>query len=186
MIVCPKCGSKNTAPIVYGMPTEELFEESEQNKVIIGGCCIIDCDDDYGCCDCNFQWSKNTLDTKYVKKICIKIWHNGLSADSEIKKHVYDIYTDGRVEYSLHKGDLIEANATKETYVFKEMVNMLHKEIQNILSLNKGMLSLNVRDGMGYSLSVSYMDNRSTEIEGNVVGYPLDVLITEFIDKLEF
>lgn len=29
-IICPKCKSKNIIPIVYGYPSSELFELSEQ------------------------------------------------------------------------------------------------------------------------------------------------------------
>ena len=36
---CPKCGGK-VVKIIYGEPTEELFEASERNEVILGGCCI--------------------------------------------------------------------------------------------------------------------------------------------------
>ena len=37
-IICPKCKSKNIIPIVYGYPSSELFELSEQGKVKLGGC----------------------------------------------------------------------------------------------------------------------------------------------------
>lgn len=37
-IICPKCKSKNIISIVYGYPSSELFELSEQGKVKLGGC----------------------------------------------------------------------------------------------------------------------------------------------------
>lgn len=37
-IICSKCKSKNIIPIVYGYPSSELFELSEQGKVKLGGC----------------------------------------------------------------------------------------------------------------------------------------------------
>ena len=37
-IICPKCKSKNIISIVYGYPSSELFELSEQVKVKFGGC----------------------------------------------------------------------------------------------------------------------------------------------------
>lgn len=36
---CPKCGGK-VVKIIYGEPTEELFEASDRGEVILGGCCI--------------------------------------------------------------------------------------------------------------------------------------------------
>ena len=37
--VCPKCGGK-IVEILYGEPTEELFNAAERGEVILGGCCI--------------------------------------------------------------------------------------------------------------------------------------------------
>ncbi|UCH79180.1 MAG: hypothetical protein JSU81_04330 [Candidatus Coatesbacteria bacterium] len=35
---CPKCGSdENVIPIVYGYPSEELFEAAERGEVALGG-----------------------------------------------------------------------------------------------------------------------------------------------------
>lgn len=54
---CPKCGGK-VVKIIYGEPTEELFEASDRGEVILGGCCIaIDekgnqISPEYGCIDC--------------------------------------------------------------------------------------------------------------------------------------
>jgi len=58
---CPRCGSKDTVKIVYGMPTEELFNT---DKYWIGGCCIEIGDDgekispDYHCKACGHEWNK--------------------------------------------------------------------------------------------------------------------------------
>ncbi|MGG4474618.1 hypothetical protein ABEW70_15885, partial [Heyndrickxia faecalis] len=30
---CPKCGSKNTLKILYGMPTREVFQKQKQEKL---------------------------------------------------------------------------------------------------------------------------------------------------------
>lgn len=35
---CPQCGSdENVLPIVYGYPSEELFEAAERGEVALGG-----------------------------------------------------------------------------------------------------------------------------------------------------
>ena len=59
---CPKCGSKNAARIVYGLPSKESMEkesmekmEDEENpKVVSGGCCVED--EKWSCNDCDFEW----------------------------------------------------------------------------------------------------------------------------------
>jgi len=49
-IACPICGKKDMViPIIYGMPDEELFEESEQGKVHLGGCVIGSEDPEWYC-----------------------------------------------------------------------------------------------------------------------------------------
>ena len=56
--VCPKCGGK-IVEIVYGEPTDELFNAAERGEVILGGCCIAfdekgnQIDPKYGCVDCD-------------------------------------------------------------------------------------------------------------------------------------
>ena len=41
-IKCPRCGSKDTARILYGMPafSDELQEKMDAGKLVLGGCCI--------------------------------------------------------------------------------------------------------------------------------------------------
>lgn len=56
--VCPKCGGK-IVEILYGEPTEELFNAAERREVILGGCCIAfdekgnQIAPQYGCIDCD-------------------------------------------------------------------------------------------------------------------------------------
>ena len=39
---CPKCGSSNYIPIVYGYPTSEAFEKADRGELILAGCCIFE------------------------------------------------------------------------------------------------------------------------------------------------
>lgn len=56
MVICPKCRSDRTAPILYGYPSHEAFEAEEQGELILGGCEMIDGmpHEDYGCLDCGY------------------------------------------------------------------------------------------------------------------------------------
>jgi hypothetical protein len=54
--VCPQCQSKKVIPIIYGMPTEETFNEAESGKVILGGCCISEGSPEWHCTDCEYQF----------------------------------------------------------------------------------------------------------------------------------
>jgi len=38
---CPFCGYEDqVVPIIYGMPSPELIEQSRRGEVALGGCCI--------------------------------------------------------------------------------------------------------------------------------------------------
>lgn len=70
---CPKCGSKNSVKIVYGMPSYELFQEAEAGKVKLGGCVIIEGNPEYFCKDCEYEWNREqAIDEAYSKIKIIK------------------------------------------------------------------------------------------------------------------
>ena len=52
---CPRCGSKETARILYGMPasSEELEIKLQSKKLYLGGCCVTGQDPKYHCFGCN-------------------------------------------------------------------------------------------------------------------------------------
>ncbi|MDO5516778.1 MAG: hypothetical protein Q4F66_04435 [Clostridium sp.] len=59
---CPKCNSEDIIPIIYGYPDNEMFEESDNDKCILGGCCISPHEvddkslDKHHCKNCGFEW----------------------------------------------------------------------------------------------------------------------------------
>ena len=59
-IVCPACGSKNTAIIMYGLPdfSPDLMKEIKLSKTKLGGCCHRNDSPDFVCNDCGKEWQK--------------------------------------------------------------------------------------------------------------------------------
>lgn len=55
---CPKCLSKTIVPIMYGLPTEKAFLESQQGKLVLGGCCISDESPKWHCKACEHEFGK--------------------------------------------------------------------------------------------------------------------------------
>ena len=53
---CPKCGSNNIVPIVYGMPSYELLEKEGMREVLLGGCIVNDLSPIWHCKDCQNYW----------------------------------------------------------------------------------------------------------------------------------
>lgn len=65
---CPKCGSKNSVNIVYGMPSYELYQEAQAGKFKLGGCMLSLGDPEYVCKDCEHEWNREqAIDHAYSK-----------------------------------------------------------------------------------------------------------------------
>lgn len=48
--VCPICRKADmVVPILYGFPSEEMFEASENGEIMLGGCEVTDCDPQHYC-----------------------------------------------------------------------------------------------------------------------------------------
>ena len=50
VLVCPKCGSSNVIPVVYGYPSPEGFAAAARGEIKLGGCVVGDYD--WSCGDC--------------------------------------------------------------------------------------------------------------------------------------
>lgn len=54
---CPECDSERVRPIVYGLPGEELLEEASRDRVLLGGCTIVEDSPSLACLNCGHRWS---------------------------------------------------------------------------------------------------------------------------------
>ena len=61
---CPKCGSDKIAKILYGMPafSESLRKDLDENKIVLGGCCISNDDPTWQCTSCDTVIYKMKID----------------------------------------------------------------------------------------------------------------------------
>ncbi|RWZ58016.1 hypothetical protein EQV77_09515 [Halobacillus fulvus] len=65
---CPKCRSRNTVDILYGMPTAEAFQKAEKGLLKLGGCTIMPGQPNSFCNDCENEWtSLEAVDFEYSK-----------------------------------------------------------------------------------------------------------------------
>jgi len=54
--LCPKCKQSSGVEIVYGYPSESLFEEAERDEVVLGGCTQMEGAPNRQCLGCGRQW----------------------------------------------------------------------------------------------------------------------------------
>ncbi|MCM3876761.1 MAG: hypothetical protein NEA02_10115 [Thermoanaerobaculia bacterium] len=55
---CPKCGSIDVIPILYGYPGPGMMEAAEQGKIALGGCCVGDRDPRKQCKTCGEEFDR--------------------------------------------------------------------------------------------------------------------------------
>jgi len=53
---CPACGSDDTVPIVYGLPTPETVRKADAGQCVLGGCCRSGDDPRRYCRDCGHSY----------------------------------------------------------------------------------------------------------------------------------
>jgi len=58
--VCPNCGNKKSAFIIWGLPRmdEELEKEIKSGKYVCGGCLVTEHDPKWQCNKCLHQWGE--------------------------------------------------------------------------------------------------------------------------------
>lgn len=53
---CPRCGSPDIVPIMYGLPGPEMMEAANQGRIALGGCCVGERDPQKQCNACGSQF----------------------------------------------------------------------------------------------------------------------------------
>lgn len=69
--ICPHCGSKNTARILYGLPafSPQMEKKLNEGRLYLGGCCIMGNDPDRLCNDCEMEFSTTSDWFNIMKEI---------------------------------------------------------------------------------------------------------------------
>lgn len=189
MIVCPKCGSQRVAPVLYGYPTYEAFKLSEQGKLILGGCQMINDmpQPDYGCLECGYRWSKELLPATKIVKIRYRVTENGPCTVDAQRIWVYEIFSDGRCLQYLYQGKDRHYKFREEVPVNAKKVYRLACDFQRILGAplwKKHVIEGTVCDGCSYSLQITYADKRKEVLTGDVAGGTFDSLMEKFVHSV--
>lgn len=58
---CPRCGSLEIVPIMYGLPGPEMMEAANQGRIALGGCCVTDDDPQKECKACGTRFDFQQL-----------------------------------------------------------------------------------------------------------------------------
>jgi len=58
---CPKCGSRDNVPILYGLPIGEAFEQEKAGKIKLGGCLVSPENPNRYCRNCGNEWKHGAV-----------------------------------------------------------------------------------------------------------------------------
>lgn len=188
--ICPKCGSKNIIPIMYGYPAPEAFEESEKGNIKLGGCVIESVDGytvDRYCKDCEQEWGLCDFFAEDIVKVRFRYWSNyGFYSpeSTEEGQWAYEIYPDGLVKYYSYPlgGRRVlcknEGRADKEGV--RTLYGKLHESCKPLSVLEEGR----VLDGCSYELTLTYKDKRQVKHKGDIDGGIVDETVMSFIQTI--
>ena len=55
---CPRCGSLDVVPILYGYPGPEMMATAEKGLIALGGCCVTNDDPQKLCRACGQEFDR--------------------------------------------------------------------------------------------------------------------------------
>jgi len=90
-VVCPKCGTKNVAKILFGRPIwcDELKEKIDSGEIVLGGCIVDKEYPVYECNQCQERWGRQYDDEDF--KQFYDMIEKTSQDNSEHKNRQYDV-----------------------------------------------------------------------------------------------
>lgn len=166
---CPKCGSKNSVNIVYGMPSYDLYQEAEAGKVKLGGCVLSLGDPEYVCKECEHEWNrKQAIDHAYSRIKALKTSVGGYFGG------YYEVTIDLRnleITWNFQEGE-VEETSKKSIRVSTAKAFLEELKKLNLLNWKAKYIEPGVCDGTQWSVEI-ITDGRSIKKYGSN-NYPLE------------
>jgi len=164
--ICPACGSKNVAKIMYGYPIfdDKLSQQLNNKEVKLGGCIIDDYSPKYFCNDCKTNF--DTSPSLYIEEIIkIRIRIGGfmhIDTDLEVTKSI-----DGSIIESVdsNKFLIIDTNIIKWNNFVSDILKC------KVLDWKDNYNNPFVLDGIQWDLTL-YLNNGKTIEKGGSNDYP--------------
>lgn len=173
MIFCPKCGSKNIIPILYGYPNYEAVKSAKEGKIKLGGCIVDFHANDKYCNNCGYEWSRLNMTEKDIVKVRYRLWIDEQSkekiTDDSEAQWSYDIYPDGRIKFCSYpinsrkilNKEMYEIKYDTAIYIYNHL-NIAFNSREFFL-LEKNVNSEIVTDCYSYELTITYSSGQKVK-----------------------
>ncbi|GAB6172681.1 hypothetical protein JCM15765_21590 [Paradesulfitobacterium aromaticivorans] len=166
--ICPRCGSKKTAKILYGMPamSPELEEHLNMVDVVLGGCCITDCDPMYHSNKCKKDFGAPTAEleneaTSFYFSI------GGFFGGSQMIM-VLKMEDGAVVHYTFGPGFSDTEPTAKEQLSPEEWKAFIHSIFHcYITDWKKRYVDQHIVDGTQWELEVRFLNRKPIKIYGS-------------------
>ena len=161
--ICPRCGSKQTAKILWGMPSydENLQKQLDNKEITLGGCCITENNPTHHCFSCENDFGKST---SFMEVDVVKV------------EFLIGGYFQGHKTITFTKADKTDIPQMNGFYIpvfecklafddWKEFIKKLHRCY--IIDWEKQYVDENVLDGEQWELKIEYGSNEPLFIYGS-------------------
>ena len=169
---CPKCGNRNIAKYLWGMPafTKQLEEDLEAGRVILGGCMITESDPKFHCNNCKKDFGGPP----------IKINKNGSLFDYAIETQNINFYVGGffggYVNFTFGKSETGYYYEIKRSLAMDEYSSEINKTGKQELSFEEWSTLINKIYNKIFLLSWKKKYNNSDILDGEQWG--LEIKLT--------
>lgn len=172
---CPKCGSKEVAPILHGMPawSEDLEQKLNNRELYLGGCCLTGADPDYHCFGCKKDFgtppillSKRGMEDYREIVTSVRFCDGGYFdgyPEIRIEKKSTGILLDVRPGFSTPDSFLQRPMAENE---WKTLLDHLYGKLY-LHEWKKTFLNLDILDGEQWELEIHLTNGRVRNYHGS-------------------
>jgi len=158
---CPLCVSNKVVPIMYGMPSFEMWEESKLGKFELGGCCISEDSPKWHCQACGHEFGSflprfddlELPEPDGINPLKLEFYMGGFDMPGQ-----YCVKLEGNtVKYGLACGDewleiKAEALPTKRKWLnFRKKLDAI-----NVWKWKRNYVNPDVCDGTQWELIIDY------------------------------
>ena len=180
-VKCPRCGSTNTARILYGMPAfdEELVAKIDDGKIHIGGCCITGFDAKYYCNECKKKFVETA---QIVNGEEIEFFADAVTGIAFSRMEYLRPYQPTQVAITkTPKGAYVKASGAAGDLPFESEYDISRKKWDSLVDALYHELFLNdwkhrfndydVIDGEEWKLTIKFTERRKRTYSG-MNGFP--------------
>lgn len=182
--ICPRCGSRNTAKILWGEPaySQDLLQKLDNKEIVIGGCCVPLNGPTHHCNECKKDFGYVTVDMELATigfNFGLGGYFGGYHSLSITKSE-----TGAAAIYTPPFGDC-EPQPIEKQLNTEEWLGFVHGLFRcYIYDWKKRYVDSAIIDGTQWNLEVTFSDKKALKCHGSNMFPPHWSKLLKVINKL--